>query len=993
MNKLKEKLLQKKNLWHVAAVATFLLVAMIYFYPALQGYSVKQGDYTNWVGAAQEIKDYRSLDQEIEWTNSMFSGMPSTQIGQLYEGTKPAKLVRNALVLWMPDPISYLFLYFIGFYILTLSLRFNPLIGIVSSLGYGLSSSLIIIIEAGHNTKAFASGIAPLVIAGMILTYRHKNWVLGIALSALFMTLELMANHVQITYYVGFILVGVGIVELIRYIKEGKKLLHFVKLSAGLLVAYFAAFLINSGVLLGTLEYGKYSTRGGTELTIKADGSENDDIKTSGLDKEYITAWSYGKGETFTFLVPNFKGGETMRIKDNEANESVIKGVKGQFKGIVKDQNQYWGDQPFTSGPVYLGVIVVFLALLGLIYSKDRLRWALLVVTILTVMLSWGKNFMGLTNVFIEYLPGYNKFRAVTIILVVAEICVPLLGAMFLHRLMKSRDEIKANIKPFFIASGILGALFLGFLLMPGLFNSFLSNGEQEALAGIQDPATYEYYTSVFKELENARISIFRKDVMRSFAFFLLAFGAVFAYIRGILSKYVVAGALGLLILFDMVMVDKRYLATEKTGKNYVQWTEQWKKDYPYNAGNGDLEIYNRELQKDGNILFSVDSAQKVLLSENPNMDAVEKSRALDWVRFRVLNRITNYRVLDLNNPFNSSYASYFHKSIGGYHGAKLGRYQELIEFQLGKNNPSVLDMLNMRYQIASQPGPGGTMNSQLVKENPTAMGNAWLTKNVKVVKDSDEEILALNAAEAVSVESVSPLYSVLVNGNVIEGPAKVSQRDKIEFTIMQPGPDGQIQIDTLDAGIPFQAVAELDLALIPKDGQLTWAYNDLLDSTFTKILIVSGGGREGWDPRNETVITEQFKSNVSQENYSGKGNIQMVSYNPENMVYSFSSDDKQLAVFSELYFPINWKAFVDGNETPISRVNYMLRAIEIPAGDHKVEFVYESESYSKSATYAYIGNAIVLLLFVGGFYFGMKNKGGEGSEEDQKEDSEKELK
>ena len=272
-------------------------------------------------------------------------------------------------------------------------------------------------------------------------------------------------------------------------------------------------------------------------------------------------------------------------------------------------------------------------------------------------------------------------------------------------------------------------------------------------------------------------------------------------------------------------------------------------------------------------------------------------------------------------------------------------------------------------------------MNSQLVKENPTAMGNAWLTKNVKFVANADEEILALNSQQAVSISNVSELYEVLVNGVSIHGETKVSSQDAIAFTIQQPGPDGVLRLDTIDTKVPFEAVAELDLALIPKDGQLTWAYNDLIDSTFNKILIVSGGGREGWNPKEETIISQDFKDNISQDSYSGEGKIYMTSYNPDDMVYSFSSTDKQLAVFSEIYYPIGWKAYIDGGEVPISKVNYLLRAIEIPAGDHKVEFVYKSPANEKSATYAYIGNVLLLLLFAGGIFFSIKNK--EGEDED----------
>jgi hypothetical protein len=994
MNRLKEKLLNKGNLWHLGAIALFLLISSIYFYPALQGYTVKQGDVTNWVGMAQEIKDYRANDDEVGWTNAMFSGMPSTQISTEYKGIKMIKFLRDGMMLWLPKPVGLLFLYFFSFYILSIALKMKPIVGAVASLGFGFSSSMIVIIEAGHVTKAVAIGFAPLLIAGMIFAYRWKNWVLGVALSTLFMSLELVANHVQITYYMAFIMIGVGIAELVRYLKKQGGMIHFAKVTLALLVGYGIAIMINSGNILGTADYTEHTTRGGTELTITPDGSDNTEIKTSGLDREYITAWSYGKGETFTFIVPNFKGGETMRIKDNESNDKIIKGIKSQYRNAVKEQNQYWGDQPFTSGPVYLGIIVVFLALLGLIYSKDRIRWALLVVTLITVMLSWGKNFPGLTDFFLDNVPMYNKFRAVTIILAVAQLCVPLLGAMFLHRLIKSREEIQKNIKPFYIASGAMGLLLLGFLGAPGLFNSFLSVQESEALEGIADPATYDYYAAVFDELENARRSIFRKDVIRSLALMIVAFGAVFAFIRGMFNKYVLTAALAVLILFDMGMVDRRYLNNDKQGKNFKQWTESWKQNYPYSAGNGDLEIFNREIQKDPEVLFAVDSALKVAMVDFEGMDAGEKARRMDWLKFRVLNRYTNYRVFDLSNPFNSSYASYFHKSIGGYHGAKLGRYQELIEFHIGNQNPSVLDMLNARYQIASQPGPAGQMNSQFVKENQTAMGNAWFAKSVKTVANADEEIMAMKSEEGATISPGSDPFQVMVNGAIINGSQSIGPADAVAFLVPSADSSNIGGFDTLPTQVPFQAISELDLALIPgENGQLNWVYNDMLDSSTNKILIVEASGRNGWDPREETIVDTRFKGNLSKDQYSGDGTIVMTSYHPDNLVYQSSSTDEQLAVFSEIYYPLGWKAYIDGNEVPISRVNYVLRAIEVPAGDHKIEFVYDLESYEKSGTYANIGNILVILLFAAGIFYEIKRKDEDDEEEEEGEvNSEQEV-
>lgn len=975
MNTLKAKLLQKSNLWHAGAVGLFLLISIIFFYPALSGFNVVQGDVTNYTGMSQEIKDYHASEGQIGWTNSMFSGMPATQISMQYPGRTIPNFLREAYRLWLPVPISLIFIYFLSFYIMALSFKVKPYIAIIGAIAFGLSSSQMIIIEAGHITKAIAIGYAPLMIAGLIFAYRWKNWVLGVALSALFMTFEISANHLQITYYMAFILIGLGIVELVRHLKIEGGMIKFAKITGGLLFAYSIALLVNWGNISGTSEYAKYTTRGGTDLTIDANGESNAEVVTEGLDKEYITAWSYGKGETFTFLVPNFKGGETMRISDNEDNDELIRSLKGNSKGFVKEQNQYWGDQPFTSGPVYLGVIVVFLALLALVYSEDKSKWALLVVTLITVMLSWGKNFMGFTDLFLNFVPGYSSFRAVTIILAVAQLCVPLLGVLFLQQLIKEKDKIKARMTPFFVVSAALGFVFLVFLAIPTLANDFTSEAEKTALAGIEDAATAEYYSDLFADLESTRISIFRKDVMRSFAFLAISFGLLFAFLKGAIAKYGLAAGLALLILFDLGGVDKRYLGTEKKGKTYMQWAESWKQTYPYAAGNGDLEIFNAEVQKNPNILFAVDSALNA--NDFDDMEPLEKKRATDWVKFRTLNRYTNYRVFDLANPFNSSYASYFHKSIGGYHGAKLGRYQDLIEFHIGKSNPSVLDMLNMRYQIASQPGPGGQMNSQFVSENKTAMGNAWFTKSVKKVANADEEIAALNSQNAVKMKIGQTDFQVLLNKQPVTGDLLVTGTEELAVVNPIMLPDGTITLDTVVQPIPVREVEAFDLSLIvgQEPGTWNWAYDQMLDTSMKKIITISKGGRVGWDPRNETIVGADYISNISKESYSGEGTITMTSYNPDELVYSTSSNETQLAVFSEIFYPIGWKAYVDDKETPISRVNYTLRAVEVPAGDHVVKLVYKLPSFEKSGTIAWIGSILIVLLVGFGIFIQTKMK------------------
>lgn len=974
---LKEKLLKKSNLWHLIAVGVFLLISCVYFYPALDGYVVEQADVKNWVGASQEIADYREGGEQVGWTNAMFSGMPATQISMAYDGKVIPDFFRGALSLWLPSPISLLFVYFLSFYIMTIAFRVKPLIGIAGAIAYGLSSYFIIIIEAGHVTKSLAVGYAPLLIAGFIFAYRWKNWMLGVALSALFMTFQLSANHLQITYYLIFVLVGLGAVELMRHIPQENGVKKFLKVTAGLFVAYVIAILVNYGNIKGTSDYAEATTRGGTELTINPDGTPRENV-TSGLDREYITAWSYGKAETFTFLVPNFKGGETQALGSNKSNEKALKKVDSNFRANVKQSNQYWGDQPFTSGPVYIGVIVILLSILSLVYSKEKARWALFIVAILTIMLSWGKNLMGFTDLFLDFLPGYNKFRAVTIILVIAELCIPLMGVFFLNKLYQSKEEIAKNLKPFFIVTGsLVFVLLVCFGMMPTWFNSFLSEQESVMLDTV-DPSQIDAATEYLAQLESVRISIFRTDVWRSLIFVLLGAGVIFAYVKDAFNKTVFGSLIALLILFDLFLVDTRYLGTQKSGKNYKQWTEAYKQKYPYIAGEGENQILSFEMQENPALAQKLDSTMSVLKTtvlNDKDITPSERQRLTDWALFRTLNRYTNFRVLDEGNAYNSSYVSYFNKSIGGYHGAKLGRYQELIEFHLSSRNPSVLDMLNLKYMIIPQAdNSGNIVNSKLSNVNTTALGNAWLSKGVKVVASADEEIMALNSSKTYKMPTFGG-HSLIVNG-VIDSSGTVSEKDQISLLFVR-GVDstGTLIKDTIPMQqIPFNAVTEeMPLAFVLSEQGINWDYAMNVDSTKVPLLGLSPGGRDGWDPKLETVIDQRYKSNITQDSYSGEGEVAMTSYHPDLISYSFSSPEKQLVVFSEVFYADGWKAYVDNAEVPISCVNYILRAVEVPAGDHKIELVYKVDSNESAGMMAWIGSILILLLIGAGIYYETK--------------------
>jgi len=1012
---LKDRILRKSNLWHLGAVILFVVVACVYFSPALKGYSIKQGDIVNFLGMSREVADYRdNSGEQALWTNAMFSGMPTTQISMKYEGDWLSSGLTKLFRLGLPAPIFFLFVYFIGFYILSLSLRIKPLVGVIGSLAFGFSSYFIVILEAGHNSKAAAIGFAPLMIAGFIMAYRNKNWILGAALSSAFMAVELAANHVQITYYMAFILLLLGIVELVRHFKSNQ-LPKFAKATGLIIVGYVLAVLVNYGNLFGTIEYSKQTIRGGTALTIQPDGSSNEEIKTTGLDRDYVTNWSYGRGETFTFLVPNFKGGETMAIGQNEANKDLLDDVDRQYQQNIAQSNQYWGDQPFTSGPVYIGIIVMFFALLGMIYVKDRYKWALLSVTLLAIGLSWGKNYVSafillpiilymvnifltgkkqliftaantllfllalfngemymeasLTDFFLDAVPGYNKLRAVTIILVVAELCIPLLGVLFLQKLITKRKEILEDLNGFYIATGFLFLFLIIFLLSPTTFNDFISAQEYAMVDTLTDTSMQQQYMDFYEALEQSRISIFKADVLRSLGFFALGALLIFGYIRFGFSKYILGSGLALFILIDLVTVDQRYLNNDGTGKRYNQWVESYQMKYPFTAGNGEQEILNMESALNPEIKPKIDSALAVLNQELKESDASgrEKQVRRDFITFRILNRNTHFRVFEEGNPFNSSYTSYFNKSIGGYHGAKLSRYQDLIDFHISRRNPAVINMLNTKYFIAPQRGATGVENSQLTRVNQQAMGNAWLSQSIQMVENSDEEIMAMNAQEAFQLENKG-LGQVIVNGETVSNSISMNATD--EVMVMLPGMNEPQPIQQ----IPFNATADQPLAMVVDSTGINWVYDSAPDSMFNKVFAISSGGVKGWDPRKTTILDDDFAANVSGDSYSGSGSIELVNYHPDRMTYSFSSTDKELAVFSEIYYD-GWKAYVDGQEVPISRANYVLRAIEVPAGDHDIIFEFESETYNKSGVMANIGSVGILLFLLAGLYLEARRK------------------
>ena len=848
----------KQYLPHAIAVLAFAILTIIYFKPLFTGKELKQDDIARHKGMSKEIVDYRTKNNsEPLWTNSMFGGMPAYQISTLYPGNWISKL-DNAFKLFIPLPAGYLFLYCLGFFILLLCVNINPWLALVGGLAYGLSSYFIIILEAGHNSKANALGYLPALLGGILLLFKNRYW-LGLSVTSLFTAMELNANHVQISYY-GYILIGFIIFGYFINALKTKTIGLFVKAFSLFLISTFIGLLPNFGNISTTNEYGKFSTRGKSELTINSQLKNNDNNKTSGLDEDYATQWSYGIGETFTFLIPDFKGGPSNSIKSADA--SALKKVNPEYREQVANSSSYFGNQPFTSGPVYLGAIIVFLALIGLFIIKNPIKWPIVIVTLLTITLAWGKNFMSLTDFFMHNIPGYNKFRAVSMILIVAELTIPLLAMLAINELFKIKnwnDKIKLNLikadlslkKILITCLIIVGGFCLISYLFPDILNTFLADNEDKQLieqavsAGNPENQVKPYVAELMPQLEIARKAIFKSDAFRSLIFILLAFGSLYLFYTNKIKKEMLITSLGIFILIDLWTVDARYLN------------------------------------------------DKSFITKEQNMQSITSKTAADDEILK--DSDINYRVLNLTvNTFNDAATSYYHKSIGGYHGAKLKKYAELIDFHIDNEiksfykdanksfasdsamkvlfgNLQILNMLNAKYFIL----PGGENNAEIPLKNPMVNGNAWLVEKIVSVENANEEIISLG------------------------------------------------KINT----------------------------------------------------KKEAVSQENFiKSLGLKLNYSAKGDIKLISYQPNNLVYQSETFSEEFAVFSEIYYPKGWNAYIDGQLKEHASVNYVLRGLAIPAGKHKIEFKFEPVTYTNGNNIATIGSILLIITIGTGLFLNKKN-------------------
>ncbi len=860
---------------HLLAILLFMLLSAIYYAPQLQSYRVKQSDFETYLGMQKELADYEEkYDEESYWTNAMFSGMPGYQIRMKTPAhVNPINWLKTTFLEIFPRPWGYMIIGMTGFYLLLVWMGVNAWLAIVGAIAFGFSSINVLYFVAGHNSKIIAIALIPPLLGSVIYAFR-KNLLVGAFFVAFFTALHLSANHLQMTYYALYLLLGVFLYEVFQFQKNngwGAGL----KRSLIIVVAGLLGLSPSLSQVYATYEYGKFTTRGASELTINADLSPKESSHKTALDRDYIKEYSLGAGESWSIVIPNIKGGTANYI---QSRPDLLSQVNPNYREMVAQRNTYWGEQRFSGGAMYFGASVFLLFVLGLVFLKDRIKWVLFGVSALAVLLSW--KYSALVDFFIDYVPLYNKFRDTKMMLILAQISFPLLGILVVQSFVKERPPLKK----FLIVSGSVLLLFASFYVIPETFFSFSNRMEQDFMreqyssyAG--NSGALNQLAQFEEEVTKVRVAIMKEDVARSFLFALAVAGILLLFVMNKIKASVLYVLLGVVLLSDLWMVDKRYMNNEKQGKDYLYWTTKYDYHNPFRASRADASILNAEMEENAS-LRSLIREETSKLPKVGNLKSAEYNNEQEKLAFSLLNFETNYRVFSLQNPFNNSQTSYYHKFIGGYHGAKLKKYQELIDFYIGREyqylstvyseNPGngqisreissripVLNMLNMKYLILNP--------NQPALQNPGAWGNAWFPSDVKWVATADEELLALQD----------------VNRSI---------------------------------------------AIVREE------YRDQLQGTYTG---------------------------------ASKASYELTDYLPNRLEYAIQVPQKQLVVFSEVYFPSGWKARIGDEELAIIPVNYLLRAVELPAGNHQLVFEFDSQEVKQGQLFGMIGSLLILLLGV----------------------------
>lgn len=806
--------MKKKWINYIFPVILLLVTSCIYFSPILEGKVVQQSDIIHYKGMSKEMADYRAeTGEEALWTNSMFGGMPGYLISTVYKGSITKKIIGS--VLKIPRPISYHLLFLSLFYLMMIILGFNPWLSFAGAMAYGFTSFFFVVFEAGHTSKSLNITYISLLVAGVLLTYKGKRMV-GALLSVLGLAWMISANHLQMTYYAGILVMIIAIVYFIYALRE-KILPSFVTSSAILLGSAVLALTINISTLWPIYEYSKQTIRGESELTPK------DTEKSSGLDKDYILDYSYDIGEAFTAFIPRLKGGSMREPLGEDSNVYDLLARSQGKQNALRIANSlplYWGSQPISGGPMYFGAVLCFLFVLGLFLVKGKDKWWIIATVVVSFALSLGKYFPSLSNLMIDYFPLYNKFRDVKNIIVIQQFAMAFMGVLAVSAIYKRTLNDKQFNKGLLYSFAITGGLALIFAVFPGTAGDFTSASDARL-------AQSGWPEQLLDALKADRKMVVQKDAFRSFIFVALAVGVLWAFWKKKLKAEYALALWVILILADMWPTNKRYL-------------------------NNDSFVAKRKME----IPYTISQADQII-HQDKNL---------------------NYRVLNLTvNPFLDASTSYFHKSIGGYHAAKLGRYQELFQHHMAREiqqigstlnkglNPNqvtqlfdkapVLKMLNTKYLIVNPSG------APVQDSNP--IGNAWFVNNFQIVENADSEIAALT----------------------------------------------------------------------------------------------------GFKPTETAIIDRRFEEQVKGNTYSKTGTIQLTEYQPNYLKYTFKSASEQLTVFSEVYYDKGWNAYIDGEKVSYFRVNYILRALSVPGGEHTIEFKFEPQSYFLGNRISQIGSLIFILL------------------------------
>ena len=808
---------KKDILPHLVAVGVFLFIIFIFFYPQIfENKEIYQHDVFQGRAAGAELAAAREKGESALWMNSMFSGMPGYLVQVSYKD-EALRYFSNIISLGLPNPAKYVFLSFLCYYIMLLAFGVRPYLAIAGSLAFGLTSFTMISVTAGHNSKIHAISYWPLIIAGIRMVLQRKNLLFSAALTAVAVALELKANHLQMTYYLLLIIAAYGLTELVVHVRKGK-FNTFSNLAGILILAASVGVFANFGRLWTVYEYGKFTIRGESELTISPDSEE----KPAGLDKEYAFRYSNGITEPLVMFIPNILGGQTTTQLDEDSNLGKAMRSNGVDRGQINQQLSgvptYWGDQPGTA-PYYAGAITFLLFVIGLLFAERKHIIWLTTIAVFGVMLTWGKNFEAFNYFLFDYFPGYNKFRSVTFAIIIPIFCMPLLGMLGLEKLL-STTMTKEVWKKLYIAGGIAGGFMALLVIGAGMFSYI----------GPIDAQLSQLPDWFITALRDDRQAMLRGDALRSLVFIALAFGIIWALLKQRINYVAAALGLTLLVGLDVGMVGKRFLSTDK----FVR------------------DPYKRFL------------------------------RATEADKFITQSNQDGKRVLYLPNPFNEAKPSYHHASVGGYHGAKLGRYQDVISRNLSPeiqmaiagirsgsrdfSQLEVLNMLNTGYLIA-----GNERNAVLT--NPATNGHAWFVQGVEKVSSPDEEIAKL----------------------------------------------GEIRTKT-------------------------------------------------------TAVVDTDKFQVGDGPFSA-GSIRLLEKKNDFVKYEYDNPGDGLAVFSEVYFEAGWKATIDGNPADVIRANYILRALETPAGKHTIEFRFEPSSFAVGTTISSISGVLMLLLFLGSLGWSLKRQ------------------